>query len=316
MTTPALSLADLSVAFGSGAAARKVVHGVTLQVGAGEKLAIVGESGSGKSVTALAVMHQLGRSGRVAGGSMRLDGEDITSLPESACRDLRGRKVAMIFQDPMTALNPAFTIGRQLVDVIRSHDDPGLKAARLQAEEFLGKVGIDDPRRRSGQYPHELSGGMRQRVLIAMAIACRPRLLIADEPTTALDVTVQAQVVALLRDICASFGIALLFISHNLDLVAEFCDRIAVMYRGRIVESGSTEAIFGSPQHPYTRLLLDAIPRPGRLLRAALPGRLQESPGEGACDYFPRCSLADVDCRVRPALQGDGSHLCACWRSA
>ncbi|MCV9940377.1 ABC transporter ATP-binding protein [Boseaceae bacterium BT-24-1] len=316
MTAPALSLSDLSVAFGPEIAARKVVHGVTLQVMAGEKLAIVGESGSGKSVTALAVMHQLGRAGRIVGGSMRLDGEDITSLPESACHELRGRKVAMIFQDPMTALNPAFTVGRQLVDAIRSHDDPGRKAAWSEAEQLLAKVGIDDPRRRSGQYPHELSGGMRQRVLIAMAIACRPRLLIADEPTTALDVTVQAQVVALLRDICASSGIALLFISHNLDLVAEFCDRIAVMYRGRIVESGSAEAIFSAPRHPYTRLLLDAVPRPGRPLRTAAPAPLAESPGEGACDYFSRCRLADADCHVRPALRGAGTHLSACWRSA
>ena len=222
----------------------------------------------------------------------------------------------MIFQDPMTALNPAFTIGRQLVDAIRSHDDPGPRAARSEAEQLLGKVGIDDPRRRSGQYPHELSGGMRQRVLIAMAIACRPRLLIADEPTTALDVTVQAQVVALLRDISATFGIALLFISHNLDLVAEFCDQIAVMYRGRIVESGSAEAIFTSPRHPYTRLLLDSVPRPGRPLRAAELGRLTGTPGEGACDFLPRCPLADTDCNLRPSLRGEGGHVSACWRSA
>jgi oligopeptide/dipeptide ABC transporter ATP-binding protein len=316
MSAPVLSLNDLSIAFGQGAAARTVVHGVTLQVRAGEKLAIVGESGSGKSVTALAIMHLLGRSGRVVGGAMSLEGQDITAIPESACRDLRGRKVAMIFQDPMTALNPAFTIGRQLVDAIRSHDDPGPGAAWSEAKQLLGKVGIDDPHRRSGQYPHELSGGMRQRVLIAMAIACRPRLLIADEPTTALDVTVQAQVVALLRDISATFGIALLFISHNLDLVAEFCDQIAVMYRGRIVESVSTEAIFTSPRHPYTRLLLDSVPRPGRPLRAAEPGRLTGNTGEGACDFLLRCPLADTDCNLRPSLRGEGGHVSACWRSA
>jgi len=316
MITPVLSLTDLSVAFGHGNVSHQVVHGVSLQVLAGEKVAIVGESGSGKSVTALAIMRLLGRSGRIVGGSIRLGDDDITTVPELAYRDLRARQVAMIFQDPMTALNPAFTIGRQLVDVIRSHADPGQKAASLEAEQLLGKVGIDDPGRRSGLYPHELSGGMRQRVLIAMAIACRPRLLIADEPTTALDVTIQAQVVALLRDISATSGIALLFISHNLDLVAEFCDRIAVMYRGRIVETGTTEAIFTSPHHPYTRLLLDAVPRPGRPTRAAAPGLFREQAKEGACDFLSRCPLADIDCSVRPALQGEGSHLSACWRSS
>ena len=316
MIAPVLALDDLSVAFGHGPAAREVVHGVTLDVRPGEKLAIVGESGSGKSVTALAVMHLLGRSGRITRGRVRIDGNDVTAVPERAWRDLRGRRVAMVFQDPMTALNPAFTVGRQLVDAIRSHDDPGARAAGKRAEQLLGDVGIGDPRRRLGLYPHELSGGMRQRVLIAMAIACRPRLLIADEPTTALDVTVQAQVVALLRDLSATMGIALLFISHNLDLVAEFCDRIAVMYRGRIVETGSTEAVFASARHPYTRLLLAAVPRPGRAVQAPALGHLSAEPDAGACDFLPRCPLAEARCSERPALRGKGTHMSACWRSA
>ena len=316
MIAPVLALDDLSVAFGHGLAAREVVHGVTLDLKPGEKLAIVGESGSGKSVTALAVMHLLGRSGRITRGRVSIDGNDVTAVPERAWRDLRGRRVAMVFQDPMTALNPAFTVGRQLVDAIRSHDDPGAKAAWQKAEQLLGDVGIGDPRRRLGLYPHELSGGMRQRVLIAMAIACRPRLLIADEPTTALDVTVQAQVVALLRDLSATMGIALLFISHNLDLVAEFCDRIAVMYRGRIVETGSAEAIFTSARHPYTRLLLAAVPRPGRALQAPARGHLSAEPDASACDFLPRCPLAEARCSVRPALRGEGTHMSACWRSA
>jgi peptide/nickel transport system ATP-binding protein len=314
VTGPVLALDDLTVAFGRGEAAREVVHGVTLEVRAGEKLAIVGESGSGKSVTALAVMRLLGRSGRITRGAIRLDGRDVTAMPEREYRDLRGRRAAMVFQDPMTALNPAFTVGRQLVDAIRSHDNPGADAAWAKAEELLAKVGIGAARARLGLYPHELSGGMRQRVLIAMAVACRPRLLIADEPTTALDVTVQAQVVALLRDLSATLGIALLFISHNLDLVAEFCDRIAVMYCGRIVETGSAEAIFSSPRHPYTQLLLEAVPRPGRPVQAPAR-RSREEAGEGACDFLPRCPMAEARCSVRPALRGDGSQASACWRS-
>ena len=305
-----LEVENLRVAFSG----QEVVHGVDLAVGAGERLAVVGESGSGKSVTALAVMGLLGRNGRVTGGSVRLDGCEITGLPERALRELRGPRMAMIFQDPGTALNPAFTIGRQITDVLRAHRDLDRAAARAEAASLLRSVGIADVERRLRLYPHELSGGMRQRVMIALAVACRPRLLIADEPTTALDVTVQAQVITVLRDLCATHGIALLFISHNLDLVAEFCDRIIVMYRGRVVEAAGTEALFSAPRHPYTRLLLDAVMRPGQPVRVPAAPSVVSDPGGGGCSFLPRCPVADARCMERPALFGDTRHLTACWR--
>jgi peptide/nickel transport system ATP-binding protein len=310
MSNPVLAIQGLRVAFGG----REVVHGVDLAVAPGEMVALVGESGSGKSVTALAVMGLLGRNGEVAGGRVLLEDRDIAGLPEASMVALRGAAIAMIFQDPGTALNPAFTIGRQITDVLHAHRALDRASARDEAVALLRKVGIPDAARRLSLYPHELSGGMRQRVMIAMAVACRPRVLIADEPTTALDVTVQAQVVALLRDLCAGEGIALLFISHNLDLVAEFCDRIVVMYRGRIVEAAGTPELFSAPRHPYTRMLLDAIMRPGHPGRAPAAPSLPVSSGAGGCSFLPRCSVSDARCLRRPELIRTGNHLTACWR--
>jgi oligopeptide/dipeptide ABC transporter ATP-binding protein len=310
MNAPVLAIEDLCVSFGP----VEVVHGVDVSVAPGEMVALVGESGSGKSVTALATMGLLGRGGRVTGGRIWLDGRDIAGLPETELLPLRGPDMAMIFQDPGTALNPAFSIGRQITDVLRAHRSLSRTAAREEAAALLTSVGISEADRRLSLYPHELSGGMRQRVMIAMAAACQPRLLIADEPTTALDVTVQAQVVTLLRDLCARRGIALLFISHNLDLVAEFCDRIVVMYRGRVVETARTEELFSAPRHPYTRLLLDAVMRPGQPARAPGKPALSASAAPGACSFLPRCPVADARCGQRPDLVGEGGHLTACWQ--
>ena len=310
MSHPVLAIEGLHVAFGG----RDVVHGVDIAVGPGEMVALVGESGSGKSVTALAVMGLLGRNGQISGGRIQLGGRDISGLRENELRALRGVDMAMVFQDPGTALNPAFSVGRQITDVLHAHRDLGRVAAQEEAAALLTSVGISDATRRLKLFPHELSGGMRQRVLIAMAVACQPHLLIADEPTTALDVTVQAQVVTLLRDLCARRGIALLFISHNLDLVAEFCDRIVVMYRGRIVEAASTQALFSSPRHPYTRMLLDAVMRPGHSGRAADRPALAAMEAPEACSFMPRCPVADERCRHRPELTGADGHLAACWR--
>jgi peptide/nickel transport system ATP-binding protein len=310
MTHPVLAIQGLRVAFDG----REVVHGVDLAVSPGEMVALVGESGSGKSVTALAAMGLLGRNGEITGGRVLLEDRDIAGLPDAAMRAVRGAVISMIFQDPGTALNPAVTIGRQITDVLRAHRPLDRKAAGDEAVALLQKVGIADASRRLSLHPHELSGGMRQRVMIAMAVACRPQVLIADEPTTALDVTVQAQVVALLRDLCAREGIALLFISHNLDLVAEFCDRIVVMYRGRIVEAAGTPEMFQAPRHPYTRMLLDAVMRPGHPGRAPAAPSLAATSGADGCSFLPRCPASDARCLRRPELTPSGDHRTACWR--
>ncbi|PTX00025.1 dipeptide ABC transporter ATP-binding protein [Pararhodobacter aggregans] len=264
-----LQIEDLDVRFGTFHA----VRGVSLHLARGEKLAIIGESGSGKSVTALSVMRLLDGAARTA-GRILLQGEDVLSLSASALRQMRGRRVAMVFQDPMTSLNPVFPVGRQIGDVLAAHTDLSGAARRGRAIDLLAQVGIREAERCLTLYPHELSGGMRQRVMIALAIACDPALLIADEPTTALDVTVQEQITRLLVDLCRARGIGLLFISHNLDLVGEFADRIAVMHEGRIVEMGEAAQVMGAPRAEYTRKLLAAIPRIG------LPGegRIPDTP--------------------------------------
>jgi peptide/nickel transport system ATP-binding protein/oligopeptide transport system ATP-binding protein len=262
VTALLLDVRDLRVSFPMANGMTEAVRGVSFSVAPGEAIGIVGESGSGKSVSALAVMRLVAQPGRITGGKILFEGRDLAALDEKAMRTVRGRHISMVFQDPLSSLNPAFTIGQQLVDTVRAHRPAATReAARDRAVEVLELVGITEAGRRLTSYPHEFSGGMRQRVMIALAIACEPKLLIADEPTTALDVTIQAQVVALLWQLREKLGLSVLFISHNLDLVAEICDRVYVMHTGNVVEHGDVEDIFLRPQHSYTRMLQNCIPR-------------------------------------------------------
>jgi ABC-type dipeptide/oligopeptide/nickel transport system ATPase component len=262
VTALLLDVRDLRVSFPMANGMTEAVRGVSFSVAPGEAIGIVGESGSGKSVSALAVMRLVAQPGRITGGEILFAGRDLAALDEKAMRTVRGRHISMVFQDPLSSLNPAFTIGQQLVDTVRAHRPAATReAARDRAVEVLELVGITEAGRRLSSYPHEFSGGMRQRVMIALAIACEPKLLIADEPTTALDVTIQAQVVALLWQLREKLGLSVLFISHNLDLVAEICDRVYVMHTGNVVEHGDVEDIFLRPQHSYTRMLQNCIPR-------------------------------------------------------
>jgi ABC-type dipeptide/oligopeptide/nickel transport system ATPase component len=262
VTALLLDVRDLRVSFPMANGMTEAVRGVSFSVAPGEAIGIVGESGSGKSVSALAVMRLVAQPGRITGGEILFEGRDLAALDEKAMRTVRGRHISMVFQDPLSSLNPAFTIGQQLVDTVRAHRPAATReAARDRAVEVLELVGITEAGRRLTSYPHEFSGGMRQRVMIALAIACEPKLLIADEPTTALDVTIQAQVVALLWQLREKLGLSVLFISHNLDLVAEICDRVYVMHTGNVVEHGDVEDIFLRPQHSYTRMLQNCIPR-------------------------------------------------------
>lgn len=315
---PLLSVQNLRVAFPVGGLMAEAVRGVNFTVAPGEALGLVGESGSGKSMSAMAVMRLIAAPGRITGGSAYLAGVDLLALPEAEMRHRRGRDISMVFQDPSTSLNPAFTIGQQITDVICTHR-PGMGARELRdrAAHALSLVGITSPLQRLGHYPHEFSGGMRQRVLIAMAVACEPKLLIADEPTTALDVTVQARIVDLLHDLRARLGLSILFISHNLDLVAEICDRVCVMYAGRIVETGTARDIFLAPRHPYTRLLQRCVPRIGAMSEAlesiqGAPPRLDQMPP--GCAFAPRCPDVQSLCRTeQPVTSRTGSQEVACW---
>ncbi|AET89125.1 ABC transporter [Burkholderia sp. YI23] len=264
-----LSVEGLRVAYGQGRDALDVLHGLDLTVRAGEAVGLVGESGSGKSVASLAVLGLLGAGGRVTGGRILFEGEDLARVGEAHLRELRGKRLSMIFQDPGTALNPAFTVGTQIADVIRAHRPARGRALTAEIEDILARVGFKDPRRAARAYPHELSGGMKQRALIAAAIVCEPALLIADEPTTALDVTVQAQIVALLRSLVRELNMGLVFITHNLDLMAELCSRAVVLRNGEVVEHGEVSQLFRQPAHAYTRQLIDSIPR---LPRDAMAG--------------------------------------------
>jgi oligopeptide/dipeptide ABC transporter ATP-binding protein len=308
-----LAVRALSIAFG----ATEIVRGVDFAIAPGEAVGLVGESGSGKSLTALGVMRLLPRGARISGGEVSWRGRPLTGLPESALRGLRGREVAMVFQDPLSALNPAFTIGRQIVDALRAHQPMRRATADARAAELLEAVGIAEPVRRLAAYPHEFSGGMRQRVAIAIAIAGGPKLLIADEPTTALDVTVQAQVVELLGRLRRELGLGLLFISHNLDLVAGMCDRIVVMYAGRVAEADTAEALFTAPRHPYTRQLLRCIPRldDAAGLLPTIPGAPpQAGRFPAGCAFAPRCDLATDRCRAEmPQPAGTPPRQVACW---
>ncbi|TQF77525.1 ABC transporter ATP-binding protein [Elioraea sp. Yellowstone] len=312
-----LAIEDLRVAFHTAHGTVQAVDGVSLSVAPGETVAVVGESGSGKSVTALSVLRLFGRADRVATeGAVRFAREggvvDLLRLDETAMRAIRGGEIAIVFQDPSTSLNPVFPIGAQIAEVLRRHRGLGRREAFAEAARLLGRVGIAEPEARLRAYPHQLSGGMRQRAMIAMAIACDPRLLIADEPTTALDVTIQAQIVRLLKDIQGARGMGLMFITHDLELVGEIADRVVVMYAGQVVESGPAAAVLAAPCHPYTRALLACRPARDYAADGADTIRLSAIPGApprpgalpSGCRFAERCAMALPECRVAPVPLG------------
>jgi peptide/nickel transport system ATP-binding protein len=311
---PLLSVRDLTVTFGRGHRAFRAVDGVSFDVRPGQTVGLVGESGCGKSVTSLAIMRLLPSRGNTVSGSVRFDGEDLLTLPDARMRDRRGSDIAMIFQDPLSSLNPVVPLGVQVAEVLERHRGMSRGDAGRRAAELLDKVGIPDPTRRLKEYPHQLSGGMRQRALIAMALACEPRLLIADEPTTALDVTIQAQILALLKELVEESGTSLIMITHDLGVVAGLCDEVNVLYGGRIVERARRHDLFARPRHPYTGGLLASIPRltegKGRRL-TPVPGSVADNiPWEGGCAFAPRCSSEIEVCRERtPELVADREGL-------
>jgi peptide/nickel transport system ATP-binding protein len=314
-----LEVSELSIQFSLPAGILVAVEGVSYQLAAGRTLGVVGESGSGKSVTALALLGLLPPRATIARGRVIWRDRDLTRLGPAALREIRGRHLSMVFQDPMGALNPAMTVGAQVAESLLLHEKLSHAAARDGAISWLGRVGLPDPARQAGFYPHELSGGMRQRVTLAIALACRPEILIADEPTTALDVTVQARILDLLLDLQDELGLALQFISHNLAVVSEIADDIAVMYAGTIVELGPAARLFEDPRHPYTRALLAAVPRPGsRRPPLPIPGAVPTLEGRPpGCLYAARCPLAIAECRAhRPALEAlDAARRVACIRA-
>ncbi len=312
-----LAIENLSLAAGS----VQLTSNISLSIRSGEMVGLVGESGCGKSVTALSILRLLPEPQiRIASGRILFDGRDLAILPQRAMTALRGRSIGMIFQEPMTSLNPVFTVGAQIAEPLLIHLKMSAVAARTRAADLLDRVGIDEPRRMLDRYPHQLSGGQRQRVMIAIAIACEPKLLIADEPTTALDVTVQAQVLALVDTLRREMGLACLLITHDLGVVATVCDRVLVMYAGRIVEQGPVASLLTAPRHRYTRALIDTIPSrnsPGTRL-PAIPGQVP-SPGNhpDGCAFHPRCAAIAGPCASRvPALVVDDTRGVACWNPA
>ncbi|MCA9876495.1 MAG: ABC transporter ATP-binding protein [Thermomicrobiales bacterium] len=318
MTEPLLRIEDLRVWFGTRAGDVRAVDGVDLSIRPGEIVGLVGESGSGKSVTARSIMRLVPMPpGRVASGRILFHGEDLLQLSEREMEELRGDRISMIFQDPMTFLNPLFTAGDQVSEAIRRHQHLGQAAAREETVRLFRQVGIPSPEARYGAYPHQLSGGLRQRVMIAMALSSKPELLIADEPTTALDVTIQAQILALLRDLQQESGMSILLITHDLGVVAEMCDRVAVMYAGRVVEDTDVNTLFERPQHPYTLGLMAAAPRPDlpELAPVPIPGSPPDMlrPPDG-CAFHPRCRFAEERCRIEspPLRHTAPGHLAAC----
>ncbi|WP_249730048.1 MULTISPECIES: ABC transporter ATP-binding protein [unclassified Chelatococcus] len=321
MVSPLLSVEDLKVRI-RGNPEAQLLRGVSLSIDRGETLAVVGESGCGKSLTSLSVMGLLPDGLEKHGGLIRFDGADLPVTNNEAMRKIRGRRIGMVFQEPMAALNPVFSIGDQVAEVIHEHETVSRAEAMARVVDLLAQVRLPEPARIIHEYPHRLSGGQRQRVVIAMALACRPDLLIADEPTTALDVTVQAQIMGLLHDLQQATGIAILLITHNLGLVAQTADRVAVMYAGRKVEEATTRTLFARPQHPYTRGLLAATPRPGRRRPGEPP--LTEIPGvvpaitdmPSGCRFRPRCTLATSECSQDdpPFVNGVACHHAAASR--
>jgi peptide/nickel transport system ATP-binding protein len=319
---PLLSIENLQVHFRTPEGVNRAVDGVSFAIGAGETLAIVGESGCGKSVTSMSILRLLPEPPAAIAGAIRFQGTNLLDLPDKAMRKIRGNDISVIFQEPMTSLNPVLTVGRQIGETLRLHQGLSRSQAEEKAVEMLTLVGIPEPRRRVREYPHQLSGGMRQRVMIAIALACSPKLLIADEPTTALDVTIQAQILDLMRDLKRRVGAAIMLITHDLGVVAEVADRVVVMYAGRKVEEATVEELFRSPRHPYTKGLMGAVPRLGSAAEHGEAGRLAEIPGMvpslksriDGCVFAGRCPQVTDLCRTKaPALERKApAHLAAC----
>jgi oligopeptide/dipeptide ABC transporter ATP-binding protein len=306
--TPLLSVERVTTGFGDSRGFVAAVSDVSFTVARGETLGLVGESGSGKSLSALSIVRLVPPPGRIVAGSIRFEGRDLLTLPERKMREIRGARVGFVFQEPMTALNPVFTIGSQIEETLRVHGIAAGAAARRRAVELLADVSIPEPEQRVREYPHQLSGGLRQRALIAMALACQPVLLIADEPTTALDVTIQAQILELLRRLKDRYHLAMLLITHDLGVVAQNADRVAVMYAGRIVEEAPTPDLFAAPAHPYTRGLLASMPGAGHARLQAIPGTVPRPESLGrACAFAPRCPDRFEPCdEAVPALMRAG----------
>ena len=321
--TKLLEIENLQTHFFTSVGVVKAVDGISYDVNEGETIAIVGESGCGKSVSALSILRLVASPpGRVVGGSIHFKGRDLLQLNDEDIRHVRGRDIAMVFQEPMTSLNPVLTVGRQLTETLQQHLGMTREQADARAIELLGLVGIAEPERRLKQYPHHFSGGMRQRVMIAMALCCEPKLIIADEPTTALDVTIQAQILELMKDLTRRLGVALIVITHNLGIVARYADRVNVMYAGKIIESGTAHDIYHDPQHPYTLALLKSVPRMDRPRQARLDPVQGQPPDltrlDNGCAFRPRCGFAVARCaREAPPLvrAGAGGHLAACWET-
>ncbi len=316
-----LEVQDLKLYFKVKAGRVRAVDGVSFSIKPGEKVGVVGESGCGKSVTALSIMRLVAQPpGEYAGGSIIFKDQDLLELPESAMRKIRGGQIGMIFQDPMTCLNPTMTVSKQIAEGLRIHLKLSADQAHQRAVSLLEQVGIPDAAERANSYPHQFSGGMRQSVMIAIALACNPKLLIADEPTTALDVTVQAQILELISGVCSEFGTAVILITHDLGVVAGMTDRVVVMYAGKVVETAPTDELFANPRHPYTLGLLASVPRLDekrtselKTIEGAPPDLLKPPPG---CPFMPRCAFARSICRTMPPLDpvaGNSAHRKACW---
>jgi len=315
-----LDVKDLQTQFTTSGGVVRAVDGVSWDVKPGETVALVGESGCGKSVSALSVMRLVAApAGRIVGGQILFKGHDLLAVSEEEMRKIRGREIGMVFQEPMTSLNPVLSVGRQLTETVEIHLGMSPARSRARAIELLTLVGVSDPERRLSQYPHQFSGGMRQRMMIAMALSCDPPLVLADEPTTALDVTIQAQILELMKGLSRRLGVAMLMITHNLGVVARYADRVNVMYAGKIVERGTAREIYANPRHPYTRGLLRSVPRldePRRSKLEPIPGQPPDlSRMPGGCSFAPRCAYAVEHCRAEaPRLESVGAdHLASCW---
>jgi peptide/nickel transport system ATP-binding protein len=322
MSTPLLKVDNLVVEFGPEKSAVRVVDGVSFSVEAGTAVGIVGESGSGKSVTSLSILRLIPEPpGRIVQGRIEFNGINLLDLPRATMPEIRGRDIAMVFQEPMSSLNPLMTIGDQIGEAIMLHEPLSRDARRRKVVDLLRRVGIPDPAGRIDAYPHQFSGGMRQRVMIAMALACNPKLLIADEPTTALDVTIQAQVLELMKTIRSATNTAILLISHDLGIIADMCERVIVMYAGRVVEDGDVRSLFHRPRHPYTRGLLESIPRlkDDRRRLFQIPGSVP-APGmvKQGCPFFSRCPTRVGKCasEMPPMVRFGDRHAAACWVAA
>jgi peptide/nickel transport system ATP-binding protein len=315
-----LEIKDLTTHFFTRSGVVKAVDNLSLKLQKGRVLGLVGESGCGKTVTALSILNLVPYPGKIVSGNIFFEGKDLLTLSADEMRNIRGAKIAMVFQEPMTALNPVFTVGNQIAEVLTSHLDVTKKQALDSSVDLLRSVGIPSPEKRVHEYPHQLSGGMRQRVMIAMAIACKPSLILADEPTTALDVTIQAHILELLGKIQAEMGMAMILVTHDLGLIAERAHDVAVMYAGRIVEQAETRELFADPLHPYTRGLMASVPKPGmegrkrlRTIAGSVP-RLHELPA--GCKFITRCEITTGRCETEPQLiEAKPGHLVRCWEA-